>query len=188
MQQRQRPRWLDEIRAARASLPLTEPAAARVLDAGAARLEAWQVEPTEYGLLHGDCELDNLVWDGERPQVLDFDSAVYAPYALDIAIAFQDVWQEEGAQRDDHMVWFYAGFSELRPLPTSLREAMPRLLSVLAAFKVATLMRAYATSTADGAGAWQTAPADPADPPWLVSMRTRHRQWLDRQRAALASE
>jgi Ser/Thr protein kinase RdoA (MazF antagonist) len=59
-----------------------------------------------YGLIHGDFELDSLIWDGERAQALDFDAAVYAWYAADIAIALQDVWAEAGAKRARRLAWF----------------------------------------------------------------------------------
>jgi amicoumacin kinase len=174
---RARATWQDELRGARASLPLGERATAQVLDAGAAWLKTVPSRPQEYGLLHGDCELDNLVWDGEQqPQVLDFDSAVYAPYLVDVALALYDVWSAEDAQRDDHVARFCAGYHELRPLPAGLLEAMPRLGTLLVAVKVARVLRAYTTTTAA------------EDPPWLVCMRARHQQWLDAQRAALVWE
>ncbi len=72
--------WLEEIHRVRASLPDSDEVVARVLNEGAAWLKTMPSNPESYGLLHGDCELDNLVWDGDEPQVLDFDSAVYAPY------------------------------------------------------------------------------------------------------------
>ncbi len=67
-------------------------------------------------------------------------------------------------------------------LPGVALEAMTRMLTLLVAVKMAQVVRPYATLPADGAGDVQT---DPADPPWLAGMRTRHQCWLERQRAAL---
>jgi Ser/Thr protein kinase RdoA (MazF antagonist) len=171
--------WLATLHAARASLPATEDAAARVLKAGAAWLESLNTPPEEYGLLHGDFELDNLIWDmREQAQVLDFDSAIYAPYAVDIALALHDAWELETAQRDAVIAAFCAGYGEARALPAGVPDALPRLATLIRALKFAQVMAAYALPAGVA--------ADPADPPWLAAMRARHQRWLDQQRAALA--
>jgi Ser/Thr protein kinase RdoA (MazF antagonist) len=174
-----RPSWSDEIRQARSRLPASEGLVAHVLDAGASWLATMPVQPGEYGLIHGDSELDNLIWDDQQPQVLDFDSAVYAPYLVDIAIALQEVWSAETPDRDDHVAWFCDGYRELRPLQSGALESLPRLLTLLAAFKVAQLLDAYAPATTEEQA------GTTAEPPWLVRMRTRHQRWLDSQRATL---
>lgn len=173
-----RPSWESEVHDARASLPAEETTAADILDATLAWLRTRPGHSEEYGLIHGDAELDNLIWDGARPQLLDFDSCIYAPYALDIAIALQDVWRAGGAERDTRVAWFSEGYSEIRPLPPTLREDMPQMQRALIAFKIACLLRAYAHDRLDS-------PTDPSDPLWLATMRTRHHKWLANQRAAL---
>lgn len=173
-----RPSWESDVRAARASLPAGESAAASILDATLAWLRAHPAHGEEYGLIHGDAELDNIIWDGERPQLLDFDSSVYAPYGLDIAIALQDVWRAAGDMRDDRIAWFSAGYSEIRPLPANLREEAPQMQRALVAFKIARLLHAYAPGGL-------ASPADTPEPMWLETLRARHRQWLADQHLAL---
>ncbi len=173
--------WLDEIRRVLASLPESDRVVARVLNEGVAWLDTMPTDPESYGLLHGDCELDNLVWDVVRPQVLDFDSAVYAPYIVDVAIALQEVWSAETPHRDDHVAWLLDGYRELRPLPPDFLETLPCQLNLLAAFKVAQLMAAYAPPSTGGEETRPTAD----DPPWLENMRARHQRWLAAQRAFL---
>lgn len=173
-----RPSWESEVHDACASLPAEETAVARILDATLAWLRTLPVDGEEYGLIHGDAELDNIIWDGARPQLLDFDSCVYAPYALDITIALQDVWRAGDSERDTRIEWFSQGYSEIRPLPPTLREDMPRMQRALGAFKIARLHHAYAHDRLDS-------PTDPSDPVWLATMRTRHLTWLANQRAAL---
>lgn len=174
-----RPALRDEICAALRTLPPDETAAARVLAAGLQWLESLPLTDQEYGLLHGDFELDNLVWDGPRVQALDFDDAIYAWYAVDFAAALQDVWyagdgdDASRAQRERRIAWFTEGYASLRPLPGGLREAMPRLLTLLLAMKTARLLRAYART------------ADDDCPAWLAGMRARHQRWLEAKREAL---
>jgi len=166
-----RPAWADEARAALASVPTNEGGIVAELESGLAWLGTM---PTgESGLLHGDFELDNLVWDGARCQACDFDSCVYGPYALDIAIALQDVWEGRGAARDRCLDWFFAGYGEVRPVPDDSRAMLPRLVRLLSVVKVAGLLGAYAGVDRDGA------------PDWLTAMRARHERWLGSRRAAL---
>jgi Ser/Thr protein kinase RdoA (MazF antagonist) len=173
--------WRAVIQAARANLPAGEDAIAGALDSGAAWLETLGASPEEYGLLHGDFELDNLIWDErEQPQALDFDSAVYAPYMADIALALHDEWEAEAAQRDAHIAWFCAGYREARALPAGIPDALPRLATLIRALKAAQVMSAYSLPA--------SAPVESADPPWLEGMRARHQNWLARQRVTLAPE
>lgn len=163
--------WADEVRAALDSVPADEGGLAAELEWGSGWLEAMPREGS--GLLHGDFELDNLVWDGERCQACDFDSCGYGPYALDIAIALQDVWEGQGADRDRCLGWFFEGYASARPVPDGSREMLPRLVRLLSTVKVAGMLTLYSGIDRDGA------------PEWLAAMRARHERWLGTRRAAL---
>ncbi|TMC11555.1 MAG: hypothetical protein E6J41_05700 [Chloroflexi bacterium] len=166
-----RPVWADEARTALASVPADEGGIVAELESGLAWLGT--APAGESGLLHGDFELDNLVWDGARCQACDFDSCGYGPYALDIAIALQDVCEGRGATRDRCLDWFFAGYGEVRPVPAGTRALLPRLVRLLSVVKVAGLLAAYAG-------------VDRGDAPdWLTAMRARHERWLGVRRAAL---
>src|SRR5579859_140004 len=174
-----RPDWRDALRAALRTLPAEETPVAQILASGLRWLDTLALQDRDYGLIHGDFELDNLIWDGERVQVLDFDDAAYAWYAVDFAAALQDVWlvdDTSSALREARITWFSEGYATLRPLPDGLRAAMPRLLTLLLALKVARLLRAYATTS------------DAGSPAWLAQMWTAHQQWLKVKRAALIWE
>jgi Ser/Thr protein kinase RdoA (MazF antagonist) len=174
-----RPNWRDELRAALAALPAEETAVAQTLASGLRWLDTLAPQEQDYGLLHGDFELDNLVWDGEQFQALDFDDAAYAWYVVDFAAALQDVWLAGGTSNvtsKERMTWFARGYATLRPLPDGLWEALPRLLTLVQTFKVARLLRAYATTS------------DASNPAWLTQMRTRHHQWLQEKRTTLTWE
>lgn len=188
-----RPNWHDELRAALRTLPAEETAVARTLASGVRWLDTLALNDQDYGLIHGDFELDNLIWDGEQEhetgheqvQALDFDDAAYAWYAVDFATALQDVWlagdtsSVTTAQRQERLTWFTRGYAALRPLPDGLREAMPRLHSLLLAMKVARVLRAYAAHEVS------VTTSDATTPVWLARMRTTHQQWLQAKRVAL---
>lgn len=175
-----RPDWRNEMRAVLRTLPADETALARILASGVEWLDTLAFPDRDYGLIHGDFELDNLIWNGEQVQALDFDDATYAWYAVDFAAALEDVVLASDmsrAQREQRFMWFAEGYAVLRPLPDGVLEATSRLLTLVLARKAARVLRAYATTCDD-----DTCPA------WLATMRTRHQQWLAAKRAALIWE
>ena len=153
------------------TLPSEEHIVTNVLESGLAWLDTLDIK--DYGLLHGDFELDNLIWDGKQFQALDFDAAVYSWYAVDIAAALEDVWLGGGADRDKRLGWFFNGYSQVRPLANNISAMLPHLFNLILAVKVARLLQAY--STTDSAN----------DPEWLMQMRTRHQNWLSAKREIL---
>lgn len=174
-----RPDWRDELSAALRTLPAEETIVAQILASGLRWLDTLALPDQDYGLLHGDFELDNLIWDGEQFHALDFDEAAYAWYVVDFAAALQDIWlagDTSSVTSTERITWFTQGYAALRPLPGGLREALPRVLILVLALKVARLLRAYAT-TSDG-----------DSPEWLTQMRTAHQKWLQAKRAVLIWE
>lgn len=164
-----RPTWLAQLRATRDTLPAEEAALAGMLESGIAWLNT--LPRDDYGLIHGDFEQDNLVWQGDRPQLLDFDAGTITWYAVDIAIAVQDFYFSGSTPQRD---LFLDGYAAVRPLPEGTRENMPRLSNLLLAAKIADVLHAYAT-TRDGVDY----------PEWLSEMREQHRHWIARKRALL---
>lgn len=164
--------WPDQIRELIHALPPDESTLAAVLESELAWLAT--LPPHGHGLIHGDFELDNLVWDGENVQILDFDACAYSWFAADIAIALQDVYLGDPALRDGRLDAFFAGYASEIPAAADLRQTSARFLNLLLAVKVARVLLAYATTGADH-----------DQPAWLQAMRGRHRQWLSAKRALL---
>ncbi|HEV8190771.1 MAG TPA: phosphotransferase [Ktedonobacterales bacterium] len=174
-----RPTWQDVIRATRDALPAEERSLAQRLDTGLAWLQGLSLQPNDTGLLHGDCELDNLVWAEGRCQVLDFESAMYAPYTVDIAITLEDVWQTQDDRREHWIAAFCDGYREVSPLPIGFPDMSEPIRSLLLATKLARLMLAYRA---------YPRPVDAEHPSWLANMQARHSQWIATKRASLALE
>jgi Ser/Thr protein kinase RdoA (MazF antagonist) len=81
----------------------------------ATELRAWLDRvPRDYGLVHGDFELDNLAWTGERPVSYDFDEAERSWFAADIASAVRELTSEQLLDA------FLAGYQEERPSTVEL--------------------------------------------------------------------
>lgn len=168
--------WRDKLHGALRTLPTGETALTHVLTAGGQWLDALTPPPQDYGLIHGDFELDNLIWNGAQVQALDFDDATYAWYAVDFAAALQDVWAAASEQREKGLRWFLEGYAAIRPLPKEVQAALPRLMTLVLALKLAQTLQAYASTT------------DENSPAWLAEMHANHRRWLQVKRGQLAWE
>ncbi|GAA2263402.1 hypothetical protein GCM10009853_015790 [Glycomyces scopariae] len=141
-----------------ADRPLVE-AAARI----AARLAELPRDAAVFGAVHGDFELDNLAWDGDRATAFDFDEAADSWYAADIAGALRDLTGPDGRPdpglRAMHDA-FLAGYRTARPLTDAEVAALPLFAAAQAVGSLAAIDRALG------------APGDD-EAPWLVELRAR---------------
>ncbi|MBN1409388.1 MAG: phosphotransferase [Spirochaetales bacterium] len=78
-----------------------------------------------YGMIHYDFELDNLLWNEEGVHVIDFDDAVYSWYVADIAYALRDLF-DEGLKvnlDDERFKMFMRGYRDESEIPDdSIRQ------------------------------------------------------------------
>lgn len=54
-------------------------------------LKTLEINEDNYGFIHFDFELDNLIWDGDNVQMIDFESSMKHWYTADIAFALRDL-------------------------------------------------------------------------------------------------
>lgn len=80
----------------------------------------------EYGLIHGDFELDNLPWGDGGPDVIDFDEAGQSWLTADIAFAVRDLVEEGEDVTSPRLAAFLAGYATARPLAAELPATLPR--------------------------------------------------------------
>ena len=80
----------------------------------------------DYGLIHGDFELDNLPWGDDGPCVIDFDEAGMSWATADIAFAVRDLAEEGEDVSSPRLAAFCRGYATERPLPARLGEDLPR--------------------------------------------------------------
>jgi Ser/Thr protein kinase RdoA (MazF antagonist) len=92
-------------------------------------LNELQQSSESYGPLHFDFELDNIIWRGNVPQVIDFESSVAGWYAADIAFALRDLFEHGIDLQDEKFRLFLEGYrqacsiteKEITNIPTFLR-------------------------------------------------------------------
>ncbi len=87
----------------------------------------------DYGLVHGDLNESNLMKDGERLQVFDFDDCCYHWYAYDISAALYSVWFEHdfaGTAFDTgaFLQPFLRGYRRERAFTSSAEARLPQFL------------------------------------------------------------
>jgi Ser/Thr protein kinase RdoA (MazF antagonist) len=101
-----------------------------------ARLAELPRDPARYGVVHGDFELDNLVWRGDRATAFDFDEAARSWYAADIAAAVRDLTptgESAAARHPDLLAAFVTGYRTVRPLSDEELALLPLFTAANAA-------------------------------------------------------
>ena len=103
-----------------------DPAVRRLLAETAARVEAVLAllaqDPAGYGLVHADLCLDNVLDHHGEARPIDFDDTSWGHYALDLAIAADDI------PEDLHQI-LLDGYQTVRPLPPGYEEHQATLLA-----------------------------------------------------------
>lgn len=86
-----RPSWRERFNIAREVIPSSELSAHQELE----QLESWaeglSFAKENYGLIHYDFELDNILFDNEKMNMLDFDDCTGHWFLADIIYALRDV-------------------------------------------------------------------------------------------------
>ncbi len=112
-------RWQDGIGVGRAEQDVLAPAA----DLVAARLSSCGVGPDRFGLVHADLRLANLLVDGERTSVIDFDDCGMSWFGYDFgaAVSFVEDDQRLPAWQD---AWL-RGYREVAVLDAATEAMLP---------------------------------------------------------------
>lgn len=80
----------------------------------ASELDGYGQDPRRYGLIHADLRLTNLLIDGERTQVIDFDDCGFGWYMHDLAAALS--FFEHHPRLDDWIDNWLAGYASVAQL------------------------------------------------------------------------
>ncbi|WP_291334899.1 phosphotransferase enzyme family protein [Albidovulum sp.] len=90
------------------------------------RLADYGRAPNRFGLCHNDLRLANLLIDGDRLSVIDFDDCGYSWYLNDFATAVS--FMEDDARVADWMEAWLGGYTGNRPLSRTDRDILPTLI------------------------------------------------------------
>ncbi len=168
-----RPSWREQLSLAADTIPHRETAARNMLDRLGHELNQIPVSAGSYGLIHFDFELDNLLWEGDRPGVVDFNSCAWYWYAADIAFALRDLFADRADRvdpTDPRFLAFIEGYRQAREIAQVELDRIPLFLKVHNLVTFADLERSL-----DGSG-------QSGEPGWLAALRRKLMQKQDAYR------
>jgi Ser/Thr protein kinase RdoA (MazF antagonist) len=90
------------------------------LHAALARLEQ---QPSVYSMIHADMHPGNVLVDGDRLTVIDFDDAAWGWHAYDIAVAL--LHQQDGSNLEGFERAYIAGYRSARPISDETLMLVP---------------------------------------------------------------
>jgi len=94
-------------------------------------IRAWMKTLTkndnDYGIIHYDFELDNIIWSNNGLYIIDFDDAIYSWFVADIAYALSDLF-DEGEKvniNDKKFLQFIKGYREMEHISDEQIDQIP---------------------------------------------------------------
>src|SRR5579883_1693918 len=117
--------WKDHLSLIRNYVPQDESRVQAESDYLSSFLAALPVTATNYGLIHGDFELDNLRWQDEVIAMFDFDDCSSSWYITDVAFALRDLFETGVSLHNPSFQAFIRGYSKHNPLDEELISHMP---------------------------------------------------------------
>ena len=168
--------WEDHLNMARHHLPRDSPALHAELDEITSVLNQLPVTSDNYGMIHSDFELDNLVWQNQSAGILDVDECTRMWFAADIAFALGDLFEEKPNLDDERYREFVEGYASHRPLDNETLSCIPVFIRLDNLLQYARLVR-----TVD----LQVGPEHPA---WLHALHRKLDQWMVRYSASIPAD
>ena len=123
-------------------VPKDEPRVQAEFDHITSWLSALPVTETNYGLIHGDFELDNLFWQDDTIALLDFDDCAYSWYVADVACAIRELFETGVDLSNPSFRAFIRGYSEHYSLDEELISHLPTFMRLANLITYAKLVRA----------------------------------------------
>ena len=165
--------WRDHLTLARNYLPTDEPGVQAEFDHLTSFLAALPVTATNYGLIHGDFELDNLRWQDETLAMFDFDDCSSSWYVADIVSALRDLFATGVDLSHPSFHAFIRGYSQHYPLDEVLISHLPTWMRLVNLIMYAKLVRAM--DLANGQDY----------PEWCTSLLLKLEGWIHNYKASL---
>lgn len=155
----ERPTWEEQLEWVAEILPAEEIAALQALDRLKSQLEQLYLHEENFGLVHYDFELDNILWAGDQPGIIDFDDSAWYWFVADIVFALRDLFGDsaEGVDlQDEWLLYFIQGYRGVRPLDQEELKLIPLFLRVHNLIAYARIYRALTPVNPAGEPAWMT--------------------------------
>ena len=102
--------WEDHLIFIENNLPDEETSALEELKKIKDRMYNLKIDNKNYGIIHFDFELDNLIYNNKRFYIIDFDDAAYYCYVADIVFALRDLFAGKVDFNNDMLKAFIKGY------------------------------------------------------------------------------
>jgi len=134
--------WRDHLTQVRNAMQKDEPRVQAECDYLSSFLAVLPVTATNYGLIHGDFELDNLRWQDETIAMFDFDDCSSFWYIADVAFALRDLFETGVDLSHPSFRTFIRGYGEQYSLDEELIAQLPIWMRLVNLITYARLVRA----------------------------------------------
>ena len=172
-----RPSWQDHLHMAAQTIPPQETTALRLMDTLRNQLTRLPVTSDNFGLIHYDFELDNLIWQRDRPGIIDLDDSAWYWYAADLAFGLRDLFDDRPAGidlSDERFLTFIQGYRQVRSISDEELSHLSLFLRLHNLVIFARLLRSLEGS------------APPDEPQWLGELRGKLERLVASYRASFA--
>jgi len=122
--------WKDYLDRVDQELPTRDSVARKALDRLSIRLGDLPGREDNFGLIHYDFKVDNLIWNNHLPGIIDFDDCAGYWFVADIAYALRDLCDDRVSQVDlSHPSFkdFMRGYRLVRPVSDEELAQVPLL-------------------------------------------------------------
>jgi Ser/Thr protein kinase RdoA (MazF antagonist) len=134
--------------------PAGEKLLGRLMEVVARRLERFGSEREQFGLVHADLRLANLLFDGDQTRVIDFDDCGFGWYLYDLATAL--TFMEERPDAEALVGSWIRGYRRHAPLAGDAEGEIPTFLMLRRMMVVAWIGSHSDTDLARSEGAGYT--------------------------------
>ena len=87
-----------------------------------------KISSETYGIIHYDFELDNIIWDNDSPNIIDFDDSAISWYIADLGFAMEEFFNQGGQSSDSKFHSFLNGYRGEKSIPESELKQLPGFL------------------------------------------------------------
>lgn len=158
-----RPTWQEQLIAAEKILPTDDSYARKAITRLTDELHQLVMSEENYGLIHFDFEPDNLIWNKDKPGMIDFDDCAWNWFVADIAYAVEDMIGTQGNNVDlqtESFLRFMQGYRSVRSVAQTELERIPLFLRLRHLLNYVRLSRALTPVKLTGELPWMAALRD----------------------------
>ncbi len=173
-----RPIWQQLFSAASRELSDEQSPMLEALESVRLQLEQLPVSRQNFGPIHFDFELDNIVWQDGVPRPIDFDDSCRSWFAADIAFALRDLFDDDARNVDlenESLLLFVDGYRSARPIESAELETIPLLLRMHHLIGLGRLKRTLT-------------PPMPDEPEWMAELRSKLAATMETYRTILVED